>query len=78
MEACFGKLAITGKELLVMSLFSMFHLLALTSEGEDAEGRTVSGWRKIWVSLAAKAHGLSYNFFFVETQFKIYKNKHSV
>lgn len=59
MEACFGKLAIIWKELLEMSLFTMLHLLALTSEGEDAEGRTLSGWRKIWVSLAAKAHGHS-------------------
>lgn len=47
METCFGKLAIIWKELLVMSLFSLSHLLALTSEGEVAEGRTASWWRKI-------------------------------
>ena len=64
MEACFGKLGLIWKELLVMSLFSLLYLLALTSEGEDAEGRTVSGWRKSWGSLAAKAHGLGYNFSF--------------
>ena len=43
MEVCFGKLAIIWKELLVMSLSSMLHLLTLTSEVEDAGWRIVSG-----------------------------------
>lgn len=66
-----------------MSVFSILHLLTLTDHVEDAEGRNVSGWRKIWITLAAKVHGHSYScfqnyFFFLETQFKIYKNKYSV
>lgn len=40
-----------------MSVFSTLHLLDLTSEVEDTEGRIVSLWGKPRVSLAAKVHG---------------------